>query len=64
MARMRGLQWDMILVQELELREAILMVMHMVRILEGLMYVLLVVYQIGIFLVILGKIHWEGFWCR
>ena len=40
--------------------EAILMEVQMVISIEGLRYVLLVVSQIWIFLVILGKIHWEG----
>ena len=36
------------------------MEVEMVRIFEVFRYVLLVVYQMGSFLVVLGKIHWEG----
>ena len=44
--------------QGLDLVEALLVEGQMVMSLEGLRYVLLVVYKMGILLVILGKIHW------
>ena len=47
----------MLLVHDLEAREALLMSVQMVRSLEGFIYVLLVVFQMGSFLVILVKIH-------
>ena len=58
MSIVRGLCWGMFLGQVLELREALLMVGHMMRILGVFKDVLLVIYQMGSFLVILGKTHW------
>ena len=43
MAIMSGLRWKLILVQDVELREALPMIVQMVRILEGLRYGILVV---------------------
>ena len=51
----------MLLVKDLELREALLIGVNMLRIHEGLRYVILVVYQIGSFVVIFGEIHWEEY---
>ena len=57
MESMRGIHWDIVLVQDQYLREALLMAINMVRIIEGFMYILLLVSQMGSFLVILGKVH-------
>ena len=57
----RGLHWDMYLVQYLELREAIIMAVKMVSILEGWRYVPLVVSQMGSLMLILVKVHWVGY---
>ena len=51
----------MLFVQDLDLREAFLMIFQMVGIIEVLRYILLLIYQIVIFMVTLGKIHWEGY---
>ena len=51
---MRGLHWEIILVQYLEMREGFLMEVHMVIILEDLSYGLLLVSQMGSLPKILG----------
>ena len=37
---------------------------HMVRVLEGLIYFPLMLSQMGSFLVILVKLHWEGYFVQ
>ena len=56
-----GIHWGMFLSQGLYLMEAILMAGTEVRSLERLSYVILVVSQMRILLVILGKFRWEGY---
>ena len=50
MAIIRGLHWGIILVQDIEPREALLVEVYMLRIIEDLRYVLLVVSKIGSFM--------------
>ena len=58
---LRGIHWEMILVQDIELREDFMMSDDMVRFLEDLGYVTLVAAQMVRFLENLGKFHWEGY---
>ena len=57
---LRGIHWEKILVQDLELREALLVPAEMERFLEDLGDVLLMADQMGRFLENLGKFHWGG----
>ena len=58
---LRGIHWEILLVQDLELREAPLVTAQMVRFIEDLSYVLLLTNYMGRFLSHLGKVHWGGY---
>ena len=60
MAMLRNIHWDMLLVQDIEIREALLMADQMVRFLEDLTYVIILYAQMGRLLANWGKVHWEG----
>ena len=47
MASLRGIQQDMLLLQDIETREALLMSTQMVRFLEELRYLIMLVAQMG-----------------
>ena len=47
MASLRGIQWDMLLLLDIEMREALLMSTQMVRFLEELRYLIMLVAQMG-----------------
>ena len=51
----------MLLIQDIELSEALLMVVYMVIIIEYLRYSILMVSQMGSFVAILGIFCWEGY---
>ena len=57
---LRNIHWDMLLVQDIEIREALLMADQMVRFLEDLTYVIILYAQMGRLLANWGKVHWEG----
>ena len=57
MASLRGIQWDMLLLQDIETREALLISAQMVRFLEDLRYLIMLVAQMGRLLENLGGFH-------
>ena len=61
MISIRVIHWEIYLVQDLELRNSIMMAFQMVKIIEGWRYVPLVVSQMGTLLLILVKVHWVGY---
>ena len=63
MTSIRGIHWGMFLSQGQQLMEDILMAGKVTRSLEGSRYAILVVSQMRIFLVILGKSTGRSTWC-
>ena len=61
MESLSGIYWEMLLVQDIELGEAILMASEMVGFLEDLGYLILVTDQMGRLLENFGRVHCEGY---
>ena len=60
-SRLRGIHQEMLLVQDIEVREALIMSSQMVKFIEDLCYVILLDVHMGRFLQNLVIVHWEGY---
>ena len=61
MAILRVIHWEMLLLNDIELREAIMMADEIVRFIGDLGYVILVADQMARFLANSGRFHWKGY---
>ena len=60
MTSLRGIHWEMLLIQDLELREALIMADQIVRFIDELRCVLLLDYHTGRFLAKFGESNGRG----